>query len=72
MTTEEIQIRIVRQELANMLTCWESYGRTYGWEEADFLETIIDRVIDLQEYLANGTQLPEVYVYPWHDVEEAE
>lgn len=62
MTNEEIQIRIVMQELANILTFWDSYD----WEEAEFLETIIDRVIDLQEYLSNGTRLPEV---PWSQPE---
>tara|TARA_R100000951_G_scaffold90032_1_gene78155 strand:+ start:8266 stop:8469 length:204 start_codon:yes stop_codon:yes gene_type:complete len=61
MTNEEIQIRLIRQELEKMLTFYEVTEE----DDQDIIETLVERLVDLQSYLANNTKLPPVYAYPW-------
>lgn len=61
MTHDEIKIRLIRQELARILDYHESTEDS----DPDLIETVIDRVIDLTEFIDNNVSLPPCYVKPW-------
>ena len=65
MTNQEITIRIVRQELGKMLQ-HNDCGR---YQEHEVLETLIDRIIDLNNFIDHRTDLPPVYAEPWTTTE---
>ncbi len=65
MTNQEITLRIVRQELGKMLQHIDC-GR---YQDHEVLETLIDRIVDLNNFIDNRTDLPPVYAEPWTTTE---
>lgn len=65
MTNQEITLRIVRQELGKMLQHIDC-GR---YQDHEVLETLIDRIVDLNNFIDNRTDMPPVYAEPWTTTE---
>ena len=65
MTNQEITLRIVRQELGKML----QHIDCGGYQDHEVLETLIDRIVDLSNFIDNRTDMPPVYAEPWTTTE---
>ncbi len=65
MTEDEITLRIVKQEL-------ELIVKYYEGSEDDSLElmsTMVDRCIDLSDFIDRQCPLPPVFAWPWVEEE---
>lgn len=66
MTDQEITIRIIQQELNNML----DHNDCGLYPDNEVMDTIIDRIVDLTNFIRSQTPLPNVYAVPWQPESE--
>ena len=72
MTNQEITLRILRQELSIVrqeLSKMLQHIDCRRYQDHEVLETLIDRIIDLNNFIDHRTDLPPVYAEPWTTTE---